>query len=67
MWISVVDSYIKYRKHEMCMYVESQFCDSPRRVELKRLKTTHEKRSQEAREMEVAKRIISASIMMAPR
>jgi hypothetical protein len=49
------------------MYVESQYYDSPRRVELKRLKATHEKRSQEAREMEVAICIISASIMMAPR
>jgi hypothetical protein len=55
MWISVVDSYIKYRRQEMCMYTESQDCDSPMCVEQRRMKADNEKRAQEAREMEAAR------------
>jgi hypothetical protein len=47
MWCGsqLIDSYFKYYRHEMCRYAKSQDCYSPRRVGLRRLKATHEKRA----------------------
>jgi phosphoglycerate-specific signal transduction histidine kinase len=51
----LVDLYINDRIHDMCWYAKSASFDSPMRVEQRRLKVTHEKRAQDAREREAAR------------